>query len=250
MSAGGALSGLRGVVTGAGSGLGRATAEQLLDTGADVSGWDVYPGFLDWITQHPGGSAVPVDVTDAAQVTAAAAAARDRLGRVDFVVNSAGVFLLGSLADVDPAAVSKLFAVNVGGTTAVTQALLPDLVAARGAVVNLASTVGLRASATNGHYAASKAAIAHLTRCWALELAPHGVRVNAVAPGPTPTGIYAAAGMDPAAVTELITTRATSSVPLGRTGDPAEVAAWICRLVPDGWVTGQVIAVDGGMSVA
>ncbi|MGH8966412.1 MAG: SDR family NAD(P)-dependent oxidoreductase, partial [Actinomycetes bacterium] len=138
--------------------------------------------------------------------------------------------------------------VNVVGTTLVTQALLPDLIAARGAIVNLSSTVGLRASATNAHYAASKAAVAHLTRCWALELAPQGVRVNAVAPGPTATGIYAAAGMPQDAVDELLERRA-SAIPLGRVGTTGEIARWVSRLVADEWVTGQVIAVDGGMSI-
>ncbi|WP_431908672.1 SDR family NAD(P)-dependent oxidoreductase [Amycolatopsis thermoflava] len=240
---------LTGVVTGAGSGLGRAAAEHLLALGARVACWDRNGDTLAWTEADPGALSTTVDVTDPGQVSAAAADLRRRWGRADFVVNSAGVFLVGPLAEVDPVAVRRLFDVNVVGTTLVTQALLPDLIATRGAVVNLSSTVALRASRSNAHYAASKAAIAQLTRCWALELAGHGVRVNAVAPGPTGTGIYAAAGMPQSQVDELLTARARE-IPLGRIGDPAEIARWIGRLLADDWVTGHVIPVDGGLSIA
>ncbi|GLY68994.1 SDR family NAD(P)-dependent oxidoreductase [Amycolatopsis taiwanensis] len=237
------------VVTGAGSGLGRATAELLLEQGARVAGWDLSQEGLGWLSGREGTLTAVVDVTDPAQVAAAAAAVRRAWGRVDFLVNSAGVFVVGSLADIEPASVRRLFDINVTGTTLVTQALLSDLIASRGAVVNLSSTVALRASVSNAHYAASKAAVAQLTRCWALELAPHGVRVNAIAPGPTNTAIFAAAGMDPAATATFLAERA-STIPLGRTGEPAEVARWIIRLIDDEWVTGHVIPVDGGMSIA
>ncbi|WP_028920991.1 SDR family NAD(P)-dependent oxidoreductase [Pseudonocardia acaciae] len=237
-----------GVVTGAGSGIGRAAAERLLADGARIAGWDRRAESLSWLDGTPDAITEAVDVTDAEQVSAAAAAVGERWGRVDFVVNSAGIFLVGPVAEVAPEAVRTLFDVNVVGTTVVTQALLPMLVASRGAVVNLSSTVGLRASATNAHYAASKAAVAHLTRCWALELAPHRVRVNALAPGPIGTEIYTSAGMDPDAVRALLERRA-ADIPLGRVGTTAEVALWISRLIADEWVTGQVIAVDGGMSV-
>lgn len=240
---------LAGVVTGAGSGLGLAVVERLLDDGARVAGWDRDPKALGRLAEHPAAVCATVDVTDSDQVHAAAEQARAAWGRIDFLVNSAGVFLVGPLGEVAPSAVRTLFDVNVVGTTLVTQALLTDLVAARGAIVNLSSTVGLRATVSNSHYAASKAAIAHLTRCWAMELAPHGVRVNALAPGPTRTGIYTAAGMDPAAVDRLLAERA-ADIPLGRAGDPAEIALWTSRLLADEWVTGHVLPVDGGMSIA
>lgn len=238
-----------GVITGAGSGIGRATAEKLLTDGARVAAWDRDPDALGRFADHPAAIDVTVDVTDPEQVAAAVEQSRGAWGRIDFLVNSAGVFLVGPLDEVAPSAVRALFDINVIGTTVVTQALLPDLVAARGAIVNLSSTVGLRATGSNSHYAASKAAIAHLTRCWALELAEHGVRVNAVAPGPTPTGIYSAAGMDQPAVDRLLAARA-DDIPLGRVGDPAEIALWISRLLADEWVTGHVLPVDGGMSIA
>ena len=240
---------LIGVVTGAGSGLGRATAELLLERGARVAGWDISGDGLRWLSGRESTLATVVDVTDPAQLASAAEEVRNTWGRVDFLVNSAGIFVLGSLADIEVPEVRRLFDINVTGTTLVTQALLPDLIAARGAVVNLSSTVALKASVSNAHYAASKAAVAQLTRCWALELASHGVRVNAVAPGPTNTPLFATAGMDPAATESFLAQRA-STIPLGRTGEPAEVARWIVRFIDDEWVTGHVLPVDGGTSIA
>ncbi|TDD90573.1 SDR family oxidoreductase [Saccharopolyspora karakumensis] len=240
---------LVGVVTGAGSGLGRATAELLLERGAHVAGWDISGDGLEWLSGREATLTAVVDVTDPAQVAAAAQEVRGTWGRVDFLVNSAGIFVLGSLADVGATDVRRLFDINVTGTTLVTQALLPDLIETRGAVVNLSSTVALKASVSNAHYAASKAAVAQLTRCWALELAPHGVRVNAVAPGPTNTPLFATAGMDPAATEAFLAQRA-STIPLGRTGEPAEVARWITRFIDDEWVTGHVLPVDGGTSIS
>ncbi|TDD06367.1 SDR family oxidoreductase [Saccharopolyspora terrae] len=240
---------LVGVVTGAGSGLGRAAAELLLERGAHVAGWDISGGGLGWLSGRERTLTAVVDVTNPAQVAAAAEEVRGAWGRVDFLVNSAGIFVLGSLADVEAADVRRLFDINVTGTTLVTQALLPDLIEVRGAVVNLSSTVALKASVSNAHYAASKAAVAQLTRCWALELAPHGVRVNAIAPGPTNTPLFATAGMDSAATETFLAQRA-STIPLGRTGEPAEVAKWITRFIDDEWVTGHVLPVDGGTSIS
>jgi NAD(P)-dependent dehydrogenase (short-subunit alcohol dehydrogenase family) len=101
------------------------------------------------------------------------------------------------------------------------------------------------------YYAASKAALEHLTRCWALELAPYPIRVNAVAPGPTETGILERSGLT-ALIVEHIEEEETERVPLGRRGTPEEVAVWIVDLAnPTArWMTGQVIAMDGGLSFA
>ncbi|KWX05492.1 oxidoreductase [Carbonactinospora thermoautotrophica] len=239
------------VVTGAGSGIGRATAERLLGLGMRVSAWDLHADALAWLDAYEESSYLRcrVDVRSEDAARDAAAATQARWGHIDLLVNAAGLFLVGPLTEVTAAAIADLFAVNVIGTTLVTQACLPALMAARGAVVNVASTVAVKPTASNSHYAASKAAVAQLTRCWALELAPHGIRVNAVAPGPTRTGIYARAGMSEAQINRLLEDRA-ARIPLGRTGTPEEIARWIVRLgLEDEWVTGQVLAVDGGMSV-
>lgn len=239
------------VVTGAASGIGRATAEFFVKQGVRVSAWDLDAGWEAQPSDAGEGLArIQVDVRNPGQVAVAAGATRDRWGRIDVVVNSAGLFLVGALAEVSADAVANLFQVNVIGTTLVTQACLPALADSRGAIVNLSSTVAIKATRSNSHYAASKAAIAALTRCWALELAPKGIRVNAVAPGPTHTNIYRAAGMSDESLKRLLESR-KGDIPLGRIGTSEEIARWIGRLgLSDEWVTGQVLAVDGGMSIA
>jgi len=239
-----------GVVTGAGGGLGRACAEHLLELGHAVEGWDRDGEAVAWLSGD-GAAAQAVDVTDPDAVVAAAAATRARWGRVDFVVNSAGILAMGGLEESTAAQLRRMLDVNVVGTLLVTQAFVPDLAATHGAVVNLASTVALKPVVPTSSYAATKAAVAHLTRCWALELGPRGIRVNAVAPGPIDTGIFAAAGMTPQQVTDLLARRAQKA-PLRRSGSVEDVARWVAHLVTDdgGWVTGAVLPVDGGMSIA
>ncbi|MDF3306450.1 SDR family NAD(P)-dependent oxidoreductase [Rhodococcus sp. T2V] len=240
---------LRGVVTGAASGIGRACLELLVEHGAHVDAWDRSPEAL---ADLPTGDAIATrrtDVTDPDSVADSAHEAKLHWGGIDFVVNCAGAFLVGPLADVSVDAVRKLFDLNVLGTTIVTQALLPALVASKGSIVNVASTVALKPSVSNSHYAASKAAVAHLTRCWALELGPKGVRVNSVAPGPTTTPLFRAAGMSAEQETEMLRERA-ATIPLRRVGEPDETARWIARFaLEDSWTTGAVLPVDGGMSL-
>jgi NAD(P)-dependent dehydrogenase (short-subunit alcohol dehydrogenase family) len=144
----------------------------------------------------------------------------------------------------------RLFATNVVGPTLMTQAALPALKATRGAVVNVSSTAGIKPAPPVAQYGATKAALDHLTRCWALELAPSGVRVNAVAPGPTESGMLDRVGF-PAHVQEMIRQDEARRVPLGRRGTADEVASWIVALAHPSasWVTGQVIAIDGGLTL-
>ena len=141
---------------------------------------------------------------------------------------------------------------NVLGPSLLAAAALPHLAATRGTIINISSTFGHRPAAGLSHYAASKAALEHLTRCWALELAPQGIRVNAVAPGPTASGaLTGMMGLSPDAGRGDQGAGARAD-PLGRRGEPDEVARWIVRLADPAsdWVTGQVIAVDGGLGLA
>ena len=157
-----------------------------------------------------------------------------------------------SLADATAAPIKKIFAVNVLGPSLLAAAALPHLAAAKGTIINVSSTCGHKPVAGLSHYAASKAALEHLTRCWALELAPHGVRVNAIAAGPTESGaLTGMMGLSPeqaAAIEE----QEREQVPLKRRGNPDDVARWIVSLADPAfeWVTGQVIAVDGGLGLA
>jgi NAD(P)-dependent dehydrogenase (short-subunit alcohol dehydrogenase family) len=120
----------------------------------------------------------------------------------------------------------------------------------KGAIVNISSTFGHKAAANISHYAASKAALEHLTRCWALEFAPLGIRVNAIAAGPTESNaLTGMMGLSPQAAA-AIEAQEREQIPLKRRGVPDDVARWILTLAGQHseWVTGQVLAVDGGLS--
>lgn len=145
---------------------------------------------------------------------------------------------------------TDIFATNVLGPTLLARAALPHLRATRGNIVNVSSTFGHKPAAGVSHYGASKAALEHLTRSWALELASSGVRVNAVAPGPTETPMLERSGV-PADALAAIKADEVKRIPLGRRGEPAEVAHWIVALADPAaaWVTGQVVGVDGGLGV-
>jgi NAD(P)-dependent dehydrogenase (short-subunit alcohol dehydrogenase family) len=171
-------------------------------------------------------------------------------GRIDVLVNNAGAFVQRPLDEIDSQFVTSLFATNVLAPSLLSQSALPYLKASHGSIVNISSTFGHKAAPMISHYAASKAALEHLTRCWALELAPYRVRVNAVAPGPTETEILSTSGL-PAEVIEQIKKEESERVPLGRRGTADEVAAWILNLANPtaNWITGQVITVDGGLGI-
>jgi NAD(P)-dependent dehydrogenase (short-subunit alcohol dehydrogenase family) len=151
------------VITGAGSGLGRAAAELMLSRGVRVSAWDLSAQSVSDYGAC-GAHVEAVDVTDEQAVTAAAERVEARFGQVDAVINCAGLFLVATLESAPVDEIRTLLDVNIVGTTVVTQAVLPLLRESRGAIVNVSSIAGLKATASNSHYAASKAAIAHLTK--------------------------------------------------------------------------------------
>ncbi|MFW6693212.1 SDR family NAD(P)-dependent oxidoreductase [Streptomyces sp. MAR4 CNX-425] len=239
------------VVTGAGSGIGRATAHAFADAGAHVLGVGRRTDALaetalgrPRITPHPADlltADVPDEVIDAAV---------ERWGRLDVLVNNAGATRVMPLAETTAAGIADLFGLNVTAPSLLARSALPHLRRRRGAILNVSSTYGHRPLPGAAHYAASKAALEQLTRTWALELAADGVRVNAVAPGPTESQALAAAGLPPDAV-ERIKRDEAGRIPLGRRGEPHEVAAWILRLADPAatWLTGQVLTVDGGLEL-
>ncbi|SFC69843.1 SDR family NAD(P)-dependent oxidoreductase [Streptomyces aidingensis] len=246
-----ALAGQVVIVTGAGSGIGRATAHAFADAGAHVLGVGRRKDALEEtaagrprITPHPADlrtADAPQEVTDAAV---------RRWGRLDVLVNNAGATRLMPLAETTAAGIVALFELNVTAPSLLARAALPQLRRRRGAIVNVSSTYGHRPLPGAAHYAASKAALEQLTRTWAVELAADGIRVNAVAPGPTESQALSAAGL-PAAVVEQIKREEAGRVPLGRRGEPQEIAAWILRLADPAatWLTGQVLTVDGGLEL-
>jgi NAD(P)-dependent dehydrogenase (short-subunit alcohol dehydrogenase family) len=240
------------VLTGGTSGIGRAAAIRLANQGDKVLVTGRRAGPLDeTIAEHPNIAGIVADAASTDDARRTIAKAMDLWGRIDALVNNAGAGAILPLADTTADRIMDIFSVNVLGPSLLASAALPHLKARRGTIINVSSTFGHRPAAGLSHYAASKAALEHLTRCWALELAPFGIRVNAVAAGPTESG--ALTGMmgltqEQAAV---VKEQERARIPLGRRGVPDDVAEWIVRLAGSAseWMTGQVVAIDGGLGL-
>ena len=241
------------VLTGGTSGIGRAAAIRLANQGDKVLVTGRRAGPLDeTIAEHPNIAGIVADAASTDDARRTIAKAMDLWGRIDALINNAGAGAILPLADTTADRIMDIFSVNVLGPSLLASAALPHLKARRGTIINVSSTFGHRPAAGLSHYAASKAALEHLTRCWALELAPFGIRVNAVAAGPTEsgalTGMMGLTQEQAAAVKEQERAR----IPLGRRGVPDDVAEWIVRLAGSAseWMTGQVVAIDGGLGLA
>lgn len=241
------------LITGGAAGIGRAAALQFAQGGARVVVTGRREAPLQALAaEHPGISYVVADAGKAADAPRTIAAVIERHGRLDVLVNNAGAGAILPLADADAAQVRDIFEVNVIGPSLLARAALPHLEASKGVILNLSSTFGHKAGALLSHYGASKAAVEHLTRCWALELAPRGIRVNAIAAGPTETDFLAERmGLTPEQI-QAVKADEAARIPLGRRGEPADVAAAIVALAGPmgGWITGQVLTVDGGLNIA
>jgi 3-oxoacyl-[acyl-carrier protein] reductase len=239
----GLLEGKVAVVTAAaGTGIGSATARRLLAEGADVVVSDAHERRLAETAAELGGPlAVPCDVTDEDQVQALFAAAVERHGRIDVVVNNAGLGGTAALVDMTDEQWHRVVDVTLTGTFRCTRAALRILCPqGRGVVVNNASVLGWRAQAGQAHYAAAKAGVMALTRSAAVEAAPHGVRVNAVAPSLAMHPFLAKVTSD-----ELLEELAGREA-FGRAAEPWEVATVIAFLASDysTYMTGEVVSVS------
>ncbi len=246
------------LVTGAGTGIGAAVALRLAEEGARVTLVGRRAGPLEAAAAAlPPGSAnvVAADVTDERSVEdAVEAAARHAGGRLDVVVNNAGVTGSGSLHEVDPATWRETLEINLNGAFFVMRAAHKSLRTSRGAVVNVSSVAGLQAAPESAAYCVSKAALVMLTKQAALDWGPE-IRVNAVCPGwvrtPMADGEMSELGEELGTDREGAYAAALEHVPARRAADPSEVAASVAFLASRdaGFITGTVLVVDGGSSV-
>jgi NAD(P)-dependent dehydrogenase (short-subunit alcohol dehydrogenase family) len=240
------------LISGASSGIGRATALAFAQEGARVVITARNRTALEQVASANPDRLVPVvaDVTSPEDARRAVEVANER-GDLTVLVNNAGAFAAGPLSSTTSQTVQQLLDTNIAGVTQMTQAALDVLAAQKGCVVNISSAAGHMAIPGAALYGASKAAVESLTGSLAAEFAQLGVRVNAVAPGPIKTPILERAGMS-AEEAEAAWQAFIAQVPLGRAGHPEEIAAWVLHLADPAasWVTGQVVGIDGGMSVA
>lgn len=236
------------IVTGGGAGIGRAIALAMAQEGADVAVWDVNEPLAEEVSTMirqigQKSTSFRVDVSMAQEVHAAVQRVGEVLGRIDILVNNAGICQVTPVDQIEEKDWDRIFAVNVKGVFLCSRAIMKIMMKQRrGKIINLGSVAGkLGGIASGAHYAASKAAVMCLTKSLARFLGPHGVRVNALAPGVIETDM-----------TRMITGgdwgNYLATIPLARIGDVQEVAKVAVFLASDdsSYLTGEIIDVNGG----
>jgi NAD(P)-dependent dehydrogenase (short-subunit alcohol dehydrogenase family) len=240
------------IVTGASSGIGRAVAQRFAREGTAVLAVGRKRGALDEvassITSAGGRCAVlEADVTSADAPAAMVDAALNAFGELHTVVTAAGIIASGTIDTTSDEDWDRMLDVNLRAPFRLMRAAVPHLTKTRGSVVHVSSVTGQRSFPGVLAYCVSKAGIDHLTRCAALELAPSGVRVNAVNPGVVVTNLHRRSGMTEDSYAAFLE-RSKGTHPLGRPGQADEIAELILFLASDraGWITGETISIDGG----
>jgi NAD(P)-dependent dehydrogenase (short-subunit alcohol dehydrogenase family) len=236
------------IVTGAARGIGLAVARKLAEEGYRVALLDIdAPALQAAARTFAGALALECDVADPAQVGQAVKRAEAHFGRIDVLVNNAGIAVFKPLLDTSYDEWQRVLAVNLTGPFLCVQACAPAMIrSGGGAIVNIGSISGLRASTLRVAYGTSKAALMHLTRQQAVELGHLGIRVNAVAPGPVDTA------MAKQVHTPAIRAGYHDAIPLNRYGSEREIAEAVAFLCSDAasYVNGQTLAADGGFDAA
>jgi len=246
------LTGKVAIVTGATSGIGRATASLFASNGAKVSAVgrnETELGRLAHDERSGEGMIRPhlADVTELSHVDRVVSDTVDQFGRLDILVNAAGIIKNGNIEDTTLDDWDKMLNINLRSVFYLMQKSVPHLEQTKGNIVNVSSVTGPRAFPNVLAYCVSKAGIDQLTRCSALELAGKGVRVNAVNPGVVVTGLHKRSGMTEEKY-EAFLEHSKKTHPLGRAGKPEEVAELIMFLASDkaGWITAATYEIDGG----
>jgi NAD(P)-dependent dehydrogenase (short-subunit alcohol dehydrogenase family) len=253
------LEGQVAIVTGAGRGIGRATALELARMGADVviaeldrEGAEATAAQVQKLGRRA--CVVPTDVTKRADLATMVERTRAEMGRIDVLVNNAGIYRAAAALDVTEEHWDTVMAINARAVFFASQAVLPTMIAQkRGSIVSLASMAGKIGSRTNLPYNASKAAVISMTKSLALAHAADGIRVNCVCPGFVETDMWSKVAREQGALlglsAEEFTRQRAAQVPLGRMERPEDVAHVIVFLASSrsGYVTGQAISVDGGL---
>ena len=238
------------IVTGGARGIGREIALVLAKAGADVALFDINPQQLEQTVAElralgRRAEGFSVDVTDGKQVDEGVGKVLDKLGRLDILINNAGITKDGLLVRMDDAQWDRVIDINLKGTFLCTRAVAKHMMKQRrGRIVSIASVVGIFGNPGQANYAASKAGIIGLTKAVAKELASRGITCNAIAPGFIKTEM-------PEALPEQAKQRLQEAIPLGSLGEPRDVAEAALFLVSDAarYVTGHVLVVDGGLAM-
>jgi NAD(P)-dependent dehydrogenase (short-subunit alcohol dehydrogenase family) len=253
------LEGQVAIVTGAGRGIGRAIALELASLGADIVVAELNAEAGERVAEEVRASgrralAIATDVTRRADLDTMASRTTGELGRIDVLVNNAGIYRAAPALEIDEAHWDAVMDINVKALFFACQAVLPTMVEAkRGSIVNLASMAGKLGSITSLPYAASKAAVISITRSLALSFAPHGIRVNCVCPGYVQTdmwkqveeGVSRVLGTTP----DEMNRQRFAQIPLGRWEQPEDVARLVGFLASDraDYITGESVNVSGGL---
>ena len=253
------LQGQVAIVTGAGRGIGRATALELAKLGADIVIAELDQAGAKRTAEEVGALGrravvAQTDVTSRADLRAMVDRAKADLGRIDILVNNAGIYRAAATLDVTEEHWDAIMTINAKAVFFATQAVLPAMLAQkRGSIVSLASMAGKIGSKTNLPYNASKAAVISMTKSLALAHAADGIRVNCVCPGFVETDMWTKVAKEQGALlgmsAEEFTRHRAGSVPLGRMEKPEDVAHVVAFLAGprSGYMTGQALSVDGGL---
>jgi len=243
------LEGKAAIVTGATSGIGKATAKLFHEQGAKVALVARNATELNETLRVINGEtvAIPADVTVVGDCERVVHDTIARFGKLDILVNAAGIIANGTIENTTLQQWDTMFTINVRSVFYLMHLSMPHLIQAKGNVVNVSSVNGERSFPNVLAYCSSKAALDHLTRCAALEVASKGVRVNAVCPGVTVTQLHRRGGMDETTYQKFLE-HSKETHPLGRVGNPEEIAQLILFLASAraGWITGVTYLIDGG----